>query len=63
MPQTVQVETQFEQQGLVLLHGQQPAGSAGREFALHRRKDPLDQSTVPIEAVRKGSPHFIDRVR
>ena len=58
MPQTIKVETQSEQQGLALLHGQQPAGRAGREFALHRREDALDQSTVPKEAARNCSPHF-----
>ena len=41
-----------------MLHGQQAAGRAGREFALHRREDALDQSPAPIEAVRKRPPHF-----
>ena len=58
MPQAIQVETQSEQQGLALLHGQQPAGRAGREFAFHRREDALDQSTAPIKAARKCPPHF-----
>ena len=59
MPQAVQVETQAEPQGLALLHGQQAAWGAGREFALHRREDALDQSAVPIDPARKRPPHFM----
>jgi len=56
--QAIEIEAQPKQQGLVLLHGQQPAGRAGREFALHRREDALDQSAVPIDAAQKRPPHF-----
>ena len=41
-----------------MLHGEQPPRRAGREFALHRREDAFDPSTVPIEAARKRLPHF-----
>ena len=58
MPQAIQVEAEPEQQGLALLHRQQAAGRASREFALHRREDTLDASPVPIEPARKRSTHF-----
>jgi hypothetical protein len=58
MLQVIKIEAQSEQEGLALLHKQPPAGRAGREFALHRREDALDQSTAPIEAAWKCPPHF-----
>ena len=58
MLQAIEIEAQPKQQGLALLHGQQATGRAGREFALHRREDALDQSAVSIDAARKRPPHF-----
>jgi hypothetical protein len=58
MPQTVQNETQAEQQGLPHLHGQSAARSAGRELALDRREDTLDQSAAAVESLPKCPPHF-----
>src|ERR1700758_1345170 len=58
MPQTVQIETQTEQQGLSHLHRQSAARSAGRELALDRREDALDQSAATVELLWKCPPHF-----
>src|ERR1700758_4101927 len=58
MPQTVQVETQAEQEGLTHLSVQRTTGRPGRELALHRTEQTLDQSTAAIEASRERSPHL-----
>jgi hypothetical protein len=58
MPQTGQIETQSEQQSLPHLRGQSAPRSAGRELALDRREDALDQSAASVESLRECSPHF-----
>ncbi len=57
MPQAIQVETQAEQQSLERLHAERASGGASRELTL-RRGENADQSPPPIDAARKGSPHF-----
>src|ERR1700730_6210311 len=58
MPQAVQIETQSEQQSLTLLRVQRAARSAGRELALDRTEQALDQRSASVEASRERSPHF-----
>jgi hypothetical protein len=50
MPQAIQIETQAEQQGLPLLHTQGTTWCTGRELALDRRKQALDQSAAPVHS-------------
>src|SRR6266852_3918587 len=49
MFQAIQIETQSEQQGLAHLHGQRAARCAGRELALHRAEQALDQRSAAVE--------------
>jgi hypothetical protein len=58
MPQTIQIETQAEQQGLTHLGAQRTTGRASRELALHRTEQTLDQSTAAIKASRERPPHL-----
>src|SRR4029077_9647968 len=58
MPQTIQIETQPEQQGLAHLRAQRAAGRASRELALHRTEQTLDQRSAPVEPSWKCSPHL-----
>ncbi len=58
MPQAVKVETQAEQRGLTSLDAQRAAGCAGRQLALDRREDALDQSAASVEAMRERPAHF-----
>jgi len=50
MPQAIQIETQAEQQGLPLLRAQGTTWCTGRELALDRRKQALDQSAAPVHS-------------
>src|SRR6204780_5478641 len=50
MPQAIQIETQAERQGLPLLHTQGTTWCTGRELALDRRKQALDQSAAPVHS-------------
>ena len=58
MPQAIQIETQSEQQGLTLLRAQRVARRTGRELALHRTEQALDQRSASVEASRECSSHF-----
>src|SRR5271167_2546023 len=58
MPQTIQIETQAEQQGLAHLGAQRTTGRPSRELALHRTEQTLDQSPAAIEASRERPPHL-----
>ena len=58
MPQAIEVETQSKQQGLAHLRGQRAARRTSRELAFDRRKQALDQSTTPVESLRKRSAHL-----
>src|ERR1700675_4023330 len=57
MPQSIQIETQSEQEGLALLRVQRAAGRTSRELAFHRTEQALDQGSSPVEPSRKCSPH------
>ena len=58
MPQAVQIETQSEQQSLTPLRAQRTARRTGREPALQRTEQLLDQRSAPVEPWRESSPHF-----
>src|SRR5580698_3900446 len=58
MPQTIQDETQAEQQVLTDLGAQRTTGRASRELALHRTEQTLDPSTAAIKASRERPPHL-----
>ncbi len=58
MPQAVQIETQSEQQGLTLLRAQRATRRAGRELALYRTEQTLDQGSTPVKPSRKCSSHL-----
>jgi len=58
MPQTIQIETQAEQQGLTDLGAQRTTGRASRELALHQTEQTLDPSTAAIKASRERPPHL-----
>jgi len=58
MFQPIHIETQSEQQGLAHLHVQCAAWCTGRELALHRREEALEQSAASVEPSRKRSPHL-----
>ena len=58
MPQTVQIETQAEQQGLARLHGQAAAWSSREQLAFDRGEHTLDQGSVSVQPLRKSPPHL-----
>src|SRR5579862_3543796 len=58
MPQAIQIETQSEQPSLALLRAQRTARRTGRELALHRTEQALDQRSASVEALRECSSHF-----
>ena len=58
MFQAIQIETQSEQQGLTLLHRQRTAWRTGRELALHRREQALDQSAASVNSSWERSAHL-----
>jgi len=51
MPQTIQIETQAEQQGLTHLGAQRTTGRASRELALHRTEQTL---LTAVESTSNG---------
>ncbi len=53
-----EVETQAEQEGLVLLGGKGSAGGAGRELALHTGEDALDQGAASVLPTREIAAHW-----
>jgi len=58
MTQAVNIETQPEQQSLTLLDAQRAAWGAGREVALHRTEQTLDQCATTIDPSRELLPHL-----
>lgn len=59
MLQGIQTEAQCEWQGLALLHGQQSAGCASRESAIHRGEQRFGHATPPVELTWKRLPHLV----
>jgi hypothetical protein len=58
MPQSIQIETQAEQQGLTLLRAQRATWCTGRELALDRREQALDQRATPVNPSWEGPTHL-----
>src|SRR5271167_4913665 len=58
MPQTIQIETQSEQQSLTLLRAQRASRRTSREFAFDRTEQALDQGSAAVESLRECSPHL-----
>jgi hypothetical protein len=58
MPQAIHIETQPEQQRLPPLGAQRAAWCTGREFALHRTEQALDQRATTIDPSRELPPHL-----
>jgi hypothetical protein len=58
MPQAIQIETQSEQQSLTLLRSQRAAWGTGRELALDRTEQALDQGSTLVESSWKCSSHL-----
>src|SRR5207245_895331 len=58
MFQAIQIETQAEQQGLTLLHGQAAARRPSRKLALDRGEDAFDQRATPIDSLGECPSHL-----
>ncbi len=57
MLQAVEVEAQPEQKGLTHLFLKRATGHPSRKLSLHGREKRFDESTAPIELLRKRPPH------
>src|SRR6267154_4927990 len=58
MFQPIQIETQYEQQGLTHLHRQRATWGASREFSFDRREQALDQGAAAVKPSWEGTPHL-----